>query len=265
MKNFTIKMTIFLIAFFCSFSPVIIAQQTVSGRITDADDGTPVPGASIFIANTTIGTTSGEAGNYSLTVPGTGVFEVVISHVGYQSVFHKVDVPKDIHQHNVLLKTNEIQEVIISADKNYRRRDIDFFWHNILGETPSKKRLEVLNSEKVYYYLSSDNILTVSCREPIEIVNHQTGYFIRYVLQYFHHNYNNGETRLYGTPHYEELIPNNSRQKESWERKRQEVYAFSFNRFLRALYQQKILEEGFLLLKGTSKNSTMIFQKAEVR
>ena len=71
-------------------SPVIVAQQVITGRITDAVDGTPVPGASVFIANTTVGTASDTSGNYSLTVPGRGSFEIVVSHVGYQSVFTKL-------------------------------------------------------------------------------------------------------------------------------------------------------------------------------
>jgi len=34
MKNFTLKMTIFLIVFFCSFSPVLMAQQVKENLIT---------------------------------------------------------------------------------------------------------------------------------------------------------------------------------------------------------------------------------------
>jgi len=254
MKSLNTKVVFFLTFFYSLFFSILSAQaqQVVTGRITDAEDGMPVPGASIFIANTTVGTTSGESGNYSLTVPGTGSFEIVVSHVGYQSVFHKIDTPKDFHQYNVELETNEMQEVTITALKNYRRRDVDLFWEKILGEKPSKRGMEVLNPEKVYYYLNSDNVLKVTCKEPIEIVNHQTGYHIRYILQSFEHNYRNNETMYYGMPHFEELIPRDSRQNTRWEKKRQEVYSVSITHFIRSLYRKQIHEEGFLLINRDS-------------
>ena len=105
----------FFICLFLIVSPLLKAQQVVTGRITDAEDGSPVPGAAIFIANTTIGVTSGESGNYSITYQGTGSFEIVVSHVGYQSLFHKIDVPQPFHQYDVSLEINEIEEITISA------------------------------------------------------------------------------------------------------------------------------------------------------
>ena len=249
-----------LIGLFLTISPVLVAQQIVTGHITDADDGTPVPGASIFIANTTVGTTSGESGNYSLTVPGRGSFEIVVSHVGYQSVFHKIETPQDAHQYHVALKTNEIEEITIKAPKNYRQRDVNLFWRMILGEKPSKRGMEVLHPEKVYFYVNSDKVLKVMCKEPIEIINHQTGYRIRYMLQDFEHDYRTYETRFTGTPFFEELTPLNAFQKGRWEMKRQEVYAVSINRFLRALNREQIHEEGFVIINrnGISNRVTPV-------
>jgi len=233
-------------------APVLQAQQLITGRITDAEDGLPVPGASIFIANTTVGTASDASGNYSLTVPGRGGFEIVISHVGYQSVFHKIETPQSSHQYDVALTINELQEITITANIRYRRSDVNLFWRTILGEKPSRNGMEVLNPEKVSYHLNSNNVLRVSCKEPIEIINHQMGYHIRYILQSFQYDYRDRVYTYYGKPHFEELIPRNSRQKDRWEKKRQEVYDFSFNRFLRALYRKQIQDDGFLLLEKDS-------------
>ena len=143
---------IFIFLFVAIIAPVLKAQQIVTGRITDTEDRTSVSGASIFIANTTIGTTSDEFGNYSITIPGTGSFEIIVSHVGYQSVVRKFDSPKDSHQYNVSLKTIELQDITINAAKTYSKRDVDLFWRKILGESPSKSGMQVLNPEKVYFY-----------------------------------------------------------------------------------------------------------------
>ena len=225
------------------------AQQLVTGRITDAADGTPVPGASVFIANTTIGIASDASGNYSLTVPGKGSFEIVVSHVGYQSVFHKIDMPRDAHRHDVVLRTNELEEITIKSAKTYTNRDVNIFWQKILGEKPSRNGMQALNAEKVYFYLNSENnVLKAWCQEPIEVINHQMGYRILYVLQSFEHNYQTNETKFYGMPQFEELVPQNNRQKNNWEKKRREVYAVSLHHFMRALFRGQLHEEGFLVI-----------------
>ena len=230
------------------FSQAIEAQQVVSGRITDATDGTPVPGVHVFIANTSIGTTSDESGNYSFTVPGMGSFEIVVSHVSYQAVSYKIDMPQPSHRHDVALAENELDEIIVNAKKTYRNRDVDLFWRTILKEKPSRNGMQVVNPEKVYFYLNSDNVLKAFAYDPIEIINHQMGYRILYVLQSFEYDYRNNEFTYYGKPYFEELTPRNSRERDRWEKKRREVYDVSMIRFMRALYNEQIREEGFLLV-----------------
>ena len=45
-------------------------ERYISGCITDAEEGNPIPGVSVFIANTTVGTATDSAGNYRLRIPG---------------------------------------------------------------------------------------------------------------------------------------------------------------------------------------------------
>ena len=212
-RNTVIGLLLFL-------SPLIQAQQAISGRITDAEDGKPITGASVFIVNTTVGMASGLDGKYSLTVPGRGSFEIVVSHVGYQSVIHKIDVPQNTHRYDAALETTELDEVVVKAAITYKQSDVNLFWQKILGERPSKRGLEVLNAEKVYFY-KSGNILKAFCQEPVEIVNHQTGYRIKYVLQRFEHNYQTRTSVFEGMPLFEELIPGNIREAQQWAKKRQ--------------------------------------------
>lgn len=60
---------------------VLWAQETsVSGRVTDADEGVGLPGVNVVLQGTTSGTVTDENGNYSLTVPslnGTLIFTFV--------------------------------------------------------------------------------------------------------------------------------------------------------------------------------------------
>jgi len=259
----------FLIAFFifsCFFTTLLNAQQEVTGRITEAYTGKPMPYASIRVSNTTIGTVSDELGNYSMTVPGRGNFEIVVSYLGYYPIFYKVNVPDTFHEIDFALRVNEIaiNEVTISAKhtgkSKHTKKDIDLFWRTLLGEKPSKNGLEVLNPNKMYYYLNKNNIFKASCNEPIEIINHKTGYRIHYILKGFQYNYNNREFEYGGAPCFEELKPQDNHEKNRWEKTRKEVYAASITHFLKALYNQQLHEEGFLLfVNGDSIDKNRIY------
>nr|MDH4460744.1 carboxypeptidase-like regulatory domain-containing protein [Flectobacillus sp.] len=59
-----------------------VIEQTIKGKITDAEKGEGIPGASIAIKGTSKGTVSDENGNYTLTVPNEKAV-LVITSVGY--------------------------------------------------------------------------------------------------------------------------------------------------------------------------------------
>lgn len=59
-------------------------QETVTGAITDASDGQPLPGVNIVIKGTTTGTSSGIDGEYELTVHSLSD-TLVFSFIGYQT------------------------------------------------------------------------------------------------------------------------------------------------------------------------------------
>ena len=253
---------LFFIQFFiysCLSIPVLTAQQVVAGRITDASDGQPLAGAHIFIANTNIGTASNASGDYKLTVSGSGSIEISVSYIGYESFFYKIDTPKPFHTLDVALKIYELPEIVVKANKTYSQSDVNLFWEALLGVRPARRGLEVLNPGKVYFYKNESKVLKAYCNEPVEVVNHEMGYHIRYMLASFSHDYKTGESLLFGMPFFEELAPSNDSQKRQWEKKRQEVYSVSLTRFIRALYHQNLHDEGFMLsILGELRDSVTI-------
>ncbi|RFS20494.1 TonB-dependent receptor [Chitinophaga silvatica] len=64
------------------FSMHAMAQIRVSGKVTNANDGSPIPNATIAIKGTSSGTIANEAGNYTVQVPNQNAI-LVISFTGF--------------------------------------------------------------------------------------------------------------------------------------------------------------------------------------
>ena len=80
MKFFTLTGILLLL-----FSTNLLAQgsrQRVTGRISDAVTGEPLPGASILVEGTTTGTVTGLDGDYSILVSG-GETVLIFAFLGY--------------------------------------------------------------------------------------------------------------------------------------------------------------------------------------
>lgn len=58
------------------------AQVQVSGKVTDADTGEPLPGVAITVEGTTLGTQTDLEGNYELSVPNSQAV-LVFRFLGY--------------------------------------------------------------------------------------------------------------------------------------------------------------------------------------
>ena len=238
----------FCVFLLCFITLVLSAQRYVSGRITDFESGSPIPGAHVFIAGTTVGTTTDSEGSYRLGIPGSGSYRIAVSHAGYEPVFRDIEPGKASTLHNFSMNAHEMEEVTIIANIQFRKRDIDLFWRTLLGRNPSKKTIHVINPETVYYFYNSETQkLTVTCRQPLKIVNHETGYLINYVLNYFTHDYRTKFTSWKGECMFEELEPVNYKQKNTWEKNRQKVHIFSIHRFIKSLYYNSLMTDGFLL------------------
>ncbi len=84
---------------------------TVSGKVTDASDGSPLIGASIVVQGVGVGQITDVDGKYSISVPGDAV--LVFSYIGM--------IPVEVHVDNrtvidVALKTsNVLDEVVVTA------------------------------------------------------------------------------------------------------------------------------------------------------
>ena len=77
MRKFTIFLALLLIV---GLQGVYAQTRVISGTVTSSDDKSPIPGVTVVVKSTTIGTTTGLDGKYVLTFP-TNYNTLVFSYV----------------------------------------------------------------------------------------------------------------------------------------------------------------------------------------
>ena len=106
------KYIVFFVFLFLAGTQVLYAQDRVyKGVVSFAEDGTSVPGASVILKGSSVGTTTDMDGKYSITLPADGNV-LVFSFVGMISQEIEVGDETTI---NVVLETNSIGLVEVVA------------------------------------------------------------------------------------------------------------------------------------------------------
>jgi len=100
----------------------VLAQGTVTGTVTEASSGNPLPGANVIVKGTTNGTITDFDGNFSINVsafPAT----LVVSSVGYTT--QEVNVASEQNISVALQDGVALDEVLLIGSRNKNRTAID--------------------------------------------------------------------------------------------------------------------------------------------
>ncbi|MDX5418450.1 MAG: SusC/RagA family TonB-linked outer membrane protein [Hymenobacteraceae bacterium] len=110
-KLYTVKV---IILFLWMVPLALFGQTTISGTVTDFGSGNALPGVSVVVVGTTVGTSTNANGSYTLQLPTTSG-KVQFSFLGY--VAQTIDVNASTGTLNVQLqeKTTSLQEVVVTG------------------------------------------------------------------------------------------------------------------------------------------------------
>lgn len=113
------KLLLMLVTVF-SFTVLQAQEKAVSGTVTDANDGMGIPGVSVVVKGTTIGTTTDIDGNYTLKVDANST--LVFSFVGYKTQEILVGEQSQI---NVILnvESENLSEIVIVGYGVQKKKD----------------------------------------------------------------------------------------------------------------------------------------------
>ena len=116
------KKNLYLTILLCLAVLNVWAQNTVSGRITDASENVPLPGVSVLLKGTTTGTTTDADGNFSITTPSkTGT--LVVSYIGYFTQDVEIGNRSSVDI-AMTADVKSLTEVVVTGYAAQRKKDI---------------------------------------------------------------------------------------------------------------------------------------------
>jgi hypothetical protein len=223
------------------------AQTVLKGQVLDAEKSTPIPGASVFLNNTSVGTVTNSQGQFELLIP-AGRFDLIISSIGYETVNQPIGTAGQSAPQTIKLqpKAKELETVIIAPfEKEGWEKWGAFFIENFIGTSALARDCKLLNPSAVKFrHNKKTGELTAHAFEPLIIQNKALGYILHYDLETFSFNFETHYFLFQGYPYFEPMRGGPARQRR-WNSKRNSAYDGSLLHFMRSVYRNKIGEQGF--------------------
>lgn len=237
------------IIFICS-SISAYAQSTfnISGVVRDQKE--TLPGASIYVSGYKIATLSDADGKFTLPNLKPGNYDILVQMIGYLPFSKNIIISDQSVKVDFVLKDSPItlSEVVIRVDPN-RAKYINQFKEYFIGRSPNAKYCKIINPQVLRVDFDVTNsLLTVKTDEFLIVENKALGYRIKYMLDYFEYNSRTHIIYYAGKPFFEELKASAAAKRKFIEN-REIAYYGSAQHFFKSLYQNKIIEEGFLITK----------------
>lgn len=239
---------LFLLLGLCLRPGFAQAQSSISGVVQDSVTRQPLAFASVFLANTTLGVTTTEQGEFVFPSVPKGNYDMVASYVGYRLAKQAVVVDAAPQRFTLRLgpSASQLDEVVVRPNPN-RAGDYQKFVELFLGRTTFSRQCRIRNPDDVLVdFDPKENELTASSYKFVQVDNQALGYRIKYYGLRFNTNFNQNVVTFYGQPVFEEMKPRNVRQQRHWEANRVKAYQGSLTHFLKSVHDGNVAAEGFV-------------------
>ncbi|HJP62214.1 MAG TPA: carboxypeptidase-like regulatory domain-containing protein [Mucilaginibacter sp.] len=232
--------------------PFIGRAQTIiiSGKVTTNVSHTGIGNVSVFLSNSSFGTTTADDGTFRLTGVKPGQYTLVASSIGFEEFTQAVLVGSDAITLDITLnpKVNQLRGVVISTPADWKR-NYEMFSKQFIGDDENAKKCEVKNPHEVNLIYHGKKLeLEAWTNDFLVIENKALGYRVKFLVDTFSSSGIRDVTQWQGQVVFQEL-PGSAAQKKIWKQKRAETYYGSSRHFLRSLYKNTLGQEGFIVYK----------------
>jgi len=235
-----------LLVIFSSISVQVFAQAgyDVAGTVTN-EKGEPLTGATVFIGGSERVMPTNDQGRFVFHHIPPGNFQLSVQMVGYTPVSRSIAIKNSAVTADIRLQTKTIDlgQVTIGNKRSWAR-NFKIFEREFLGESANARQCTILNPH-VVNFSTKKGLLMADADDFLIIENKRLGYRIRYLVKDFGYNYVDGIVLYHGDFSFEEL-DGTPEQKQQWAKNRLETYQGSFMHFLRSVYANNTLENGFI-------------------
>ena len=240
------KKVFFVLLILCS-SIQILSQNLIRGIVVTSNN-IPLEGASVYINNSSIGTTTNENGEFELKLK-DGTYDLIVSFLGFKTISYPLitgNISSTL-KFKIIEDANLLDEIVIFNTKYDQewKYNLQSFKRSFIGQTNLSRDCEILNPKVLHFEFDAKNIKLIAiAKEPLKIKHTGLGYLITYDLVSFIQQKN---TITYlGYTKYENLKGGKRKQKK-WKRNRLKAYNGSTIHFLKSLLNNNFKEEGFII------------------
>ncbi|GAB4056085.1 hypothetical protein GCM10028810_70910 [Spirosoma litoris] len=234
----------------------------LTGYITDAITGKPMPFANVYVNGSMRGAVTDEKGAYTLAGIPLGTVEIAASFVGYQPATQKIRFDNTAAQKAIFaLKPSEqtLDAVTVRGNPKQWERHLRQFKKQLFGE-PFGSQCLLVNSEVLNFKEDKDH-LYATASEPLITENQALGYRLIYALQHFDATAS-GNVYSAGSARFEELKPENERQASRFQRNRLMAYKGSIRHLMASLIDNTFEQAGFMVYQEDLTKAISIEQRA---
>lgn len=242
---------------------------TIEGKVTDAKTNEPLAYVSVFLSQTTIGTTTDANGIFKIGKAPKGNYIIVASIVGYEPKSGNIDLKKDknisvnFQLERSIYQFNQI-EVLEELPTKWLDQ-LEVFKKLFFGKNEFADDCIILNPYKIDF-TEDDMEFTAAAHEPIIIQNKALGYKINCVLKSFSFNKNLEILKYRIFPSYTEMNTSSVDSAEEYLSNRKKVYFGSIAQLLYSLSVNnfKFRDYGFELRTSSGEAGQLVLRANEI-
>lgn len=229
-------------------SSAAFSQFALKGKVLNAETGQPLPSISVYLNNTSIGTTTNGKGEFVIGSISPGKYKLVVSSAGFKTFSKLINTREPAEDLLISLRpaAEQLKSIEVTPpDPNGWTKWGKLFTQIFIGTTPVSFGCHILNPDVIKFRMIDKNTLDVYANEPIQLENIALGYDITFKMEEFDYNFSNKVVVYNGYAFFKDLATGNSTRSRKRRQRRLEIYNGSLLHFMRTFFVNKLDSTGF--------------------